>query len=312
MNFFTRCRSSLAGITVAIAVCSQLVPAHVRAADYYWDPAGDQTNSGGSGNWDVTSLFWNNDDVAPNSAWFNAGSTQAFFQGTGGQVTVTGGTGINADAIEFLVDGYVIQSAALADVLNLNGASTISVTEAGHTATIQSAIAGSTGLIKTGAGRLILSGANTFTGGTTVTSGALQVAVATGVNPLGTDSITLSGGTLELIPTAATTTQGASFRIGSGGGGVVSSVNFGTLTSVVTGTTANMNLPSMSTGTVLGPNALPGQVALVNYGVEFRGKINLATGGTVTFALASDDGSRLYIDGVAVANNDNGQGWGRP
>lgn len=312
MNFLTRCRSSLAGITAAIAVCSQLAPAPVRAADYFWDPAGNQTNSGGAGNWDVTSLFWNNDDVAPNSAWFNAGSTSAFFQGTGGQVTITGGTGINADAIEFLVNGYLIKSATAADVLNLNGASTISVTEAGDTATIQSIIAGSTGLNKTGAGRLILSGANTYTGGTMVSSGALQVAVATGVNPLGTDSITLSGGTLELIPTAATTTQGASFRIGAGGGGVVSSTNFGTLTGVVTGTTANLNLPSMSTGTALGPNALPGQVALVSYGVEFRGKINLTTGGAVTFALASDDGSRLYIDGVAVANNDNGQGVGTP
>ncbi|WP_050028715.1 autotransporter-associated beta strand repeat-containing protein [Verrucomicrobium sp. BvORR034] len=313
MSKTSRPRSSYAGIIAALATCWQFAPLPLKAATYVWDPAGNQSNSGGVGSWDLSSFFWNDDASAPNIIWPNAADSIARFHGGGGDVTITGGTGVTANGLEFLVDGYIIKSAVLADSLNLAGtAPTLSVANLGHTATIQSVITGNSGLVKTGAGRLVLSGVNTYTGGTTVSAGILQAAVATGVNPLSTGAITLSGGTLALDPTANTSTQGASFRIGGGGTSAVSSVNFGTLTSVVTGTAANLNLPSMSTGTALGPNALPGQVALVNYGVEFRGKVNLTTGGSVTFALASDDASRLFIDGVAVINNDIGQGITTP
>lgn len=313
MSHPSRSRSSYAGMIAALATCWQLAPLPLKAATYTWDPAGNQSNSGGVGSWDLSSLFWNDDAIAPNIAWPNAVDSVARFQGTGGDVTISGGTGVTANGLEFLVDGYIIKSAVLGDSLNLAGTTpTISVANLGHTAAIQSVITGNSGFVKTGAGRLVLSGVNTYTGGTTVSAGILQAAVATGVNPLSTGTITLSGGTLALDPTASTSTQGASFRIGGGGTSAVSSVNFGTLTSVVTGTTANLNLPSMSTGTALGPNALPGQVVLVSYGVEFRGKVNLTTGGSVTFALASDDASRLFIDGVAVINNDIGQGITTP
>ena len=41
---------------------------------------------------------------------------------------------------------------------------------------------------------------------------------------------------------------------------------------------------------------------------QFLGGLNVATGGTYTFGLNTDDGSRLFIDGVLVINNEGGHG----
>lgn len=41
-----------------------------------------------------------------------------------------------------------------------------------------------------------------------------------------------------------------------------------------------------------------------NFALKFDGSINIVTGGNYTFYLKSDDGSRLYIDGSPVVNND--------
>jgi len=45
-----------------------------------------------------------------------------------------------------------------------------------------------------------------------------------------------------------------------------------------------------------------------NVAVTFDGYLNLATGGTYRFALTSDDGSKLYIDGKQVVDNDGAHG----
>ncbi|WP_157730143.1 Calx-beta domain-containing protein [Tenacibaculum jejuense] len=41
-----------------------------------------------------------------------------------------------------------------------------------------------------------------------------------------------------------------------------------------------------------------------SYGLRFRGYLNITTAGTYNFYLASDDGSKLFIDGVEVIDND--------
>ncbi|MBS0659792.1 MAG: PQQ-dependent sugar dehydrogenase [Verrucomicrobia bacterium] len=45
-----------------------------------------------------------------------------------------------------------------------------------------------------------------------------------------------------------------------------------------------------------------------NFGFRFTGQITLPTAGTYTFYLASDDGSRLFIDGALVVNHDGTHG----
>ena len=66
--------------------------------------------------------------------------------------------------------------------------------------TISGAITGTAALAKVGAGTLTLTGANTYSGGTTVNAGTLKAA------SLGTGDITVTGGTLEL--TSSISTQG--------------------------------------------------------------------------------------------------------
>ncbi len=79
-----------------------------------------------------------------------------------------------------------------------------------------SAVIGETGaqsINKTGAGRLTLSGANTYTGGTTVTAGVLEV---TNANSLSTGTTVVNGGTLE-VNFANATLNTASVSVNAGG-----------------------------------------------------------------------------------------------
>ena len=66
--------------------------------------------------------------------------------------------------------------------------------------TISGAITGTAAVAKAGAGTLVLSGANTYSGGTTVNAGTLKA------GSLGTGDVTVNGGTLEL--TSSISTQG--------------------------------------------------------------------------------------------------------
>ncbi len=147
--------------------------------------------------------------------------------GTGG-VTVTGGTqtftGVNTySGATTLAGGAVVVNAdsglgASTGALTLNGgtlrwganfalASTRAVTLGasggtfdtnGHTASIAQAIAGSGGLVKTGAGTLTLTGVNTYTGATTILNGTLALA---GAGSIARSSIVSDYGTFDISAT---------------------------------------------------------------------------------------------------------------
>ena len=96
----------------------------------------------------------------------------ATFQGTGGTVTVDNTSGaVTFSGATFASDGYTITGQPLTTT---TAATPISV-GTGLTATIAAAIQGSGGVDKTGAGTLVLSGTNTYTAGTTITAGTLQL-----------------------------------------------------------------------------------------------------------------------------------------
>lgn len=150
----------------------------------YWDGAamGDKNNNtidGGNGIWQnvAGNDNWTEDTGAANAPFQDAAF--AVFMGASGTVTVDNGSGaVNAAGMQFLTDGYVITG----DAINLVGASSsvIRVGDgttkgAGITATIDSVLGGATQLVKSDLGTLILTGNNTYSGGTAVNGGTLLV-----------------------------------------------------------------------------------------------------------------------------------------
>ena len=72
---------------------------------------------------------------------------------------------------------------------------TVTINKASGSDTFSGDIQSGQGLIKDGAGTLVLNGASSFSGGTTLAAGTLRVGNA---NALGSGSLTVNGGTLEL------------------------------------------------------------------------------------------------------------------
>ena len=81
--------------------------------------------------------------------------------------------------------------------------------------------------------------------------------------------------------------------------------------SVPSGNTVN-NIPltggSTFTVTSFNPAALEGIDGADGFSARYTGQIYIEQAGTQTFRITSDDGSRLYIDGVQIINNDGAHG----
>ncbi len=159
----------------------------------YWDPgATGGTNLGGNGTWDATSAVWYDPSAGADVAWTN-GDTAAF-EGQPGTVSIA--AQISAGSIVFNTAtggmGYILSG----ESLSLSaGASTIEVDS--DPAAITSIIAGAGGLTKTGAGMLVLGGANNYAGGTDIEAGTLQAGSSTALGDPG-GSLTVNGGQLDL------------------------------------------------------------------------------------------------------------------
>ncbi|MDC0598319.1 autotransporter domain-containing protein [Gammaproteobacteria bacterium] len=180
-------------LPLMVAGISGLTPSAHVYADQYWD--GTDTTSangvpqGGTATWDAATTNWTDDAAGTtNQAWI-PGDT-AFFQGTAGTVTINGTQAFNG--LDFSVDGYTLNGAGS---LAINGApSTVNVTTGNATINAVIADGAGTALTKTGAGTLTLTGANTYSGGTTISAGTVQVSAD---NQLGSGTLTMNGGTLR-------------------------------------------------------------------------------------------------------------------
>src|SRR5262245_61028974 len=138
-----------------------------NSASLDWDANGAAAGTGGTGTWNTATALWFNG--VGFQAWNNAALDDATFGGTAGTVTL--GVPVTAHSLTFNVTGYTVTGSTL----TLGGVSpTISVAPAASS-TIGSVIAGTAGLNQTGTGTLILTGANTYTGGTTISAGTLQI-----------------------------------------------------------------------------------------------------------------------------------------
>ncbi|PKM16400.1 MAG: hypothetical protein CVV12_02900 [Gammaproteobacteria bacterium HGW-Gammaproteobacteria-2] len=140
----------------------------------FWDGggvAGDGVIEGGSGVWDNANRNFSNADGSLGLPWRGA---MAVFNGEGGTITLA--DDVSFESLQFASDGYVIEAGAdnafglLADF----GVRSIRV-DIGSTASIAAAIRGEGILEKTYFGTLVLSGENSYSGGTIIRQGELRV-----------------------------------------------------------------------------------------------------------------------------------------
>jgi hypothetical protein len=131
----------------------------ITPAQLYWDANGGGPGTGGNGTWNTTTQEWRVGSTTGTLTTWVSGA-DAFFPTTAGTVTV--GSGISVDDIEFDVTGYTLTASTLTFV---SGGGGVNVTTG--TATVNSVLAGSAGLSKIGTGTLVLGGVNIYSGTTT-------------------------------------------------------------------------------------------------------------------------------------------------
>ena len=267
---------------------SLLAISSTNAADGTW-------NTDLAGNWtDITK-------------WLG-GADYAF----GTDSTATFGNVITADRIITLDSLVTIGNITASDTSNnytISGANTITldrttgvpiinVTQSGRTLTINSQISGSDGLLKSGAGDLILGGSNNFTGGLYISAGRIVYQSTTGANVWGdaANVITFTGNaTLHNNDGAYTLARG---------------INVNGFTATLTGAfgeSTNVTGAVTGTGTLNVTGASNGwAVTLSNAANTFTGAVGVFGGaGTASLSVASLGSS---ANAITLGTGNNGPG----
>jgi len=251
------------------------------AASLTWGPSG----AGGTGTWDA--------NLTPN--WFNGttavkwpapGGTNddAVFAGTPGTVSLATG-GIRANDVTFNATGFTIQN----QTLTLNGTTPTVTTATSATATISSVVAGTAGLGKSGAGTLVLTGSNSFSGNVTISAGTLKLAHS---NSLGTSakSVLLQGTNRTLHLSGDMVLPAAIGIIAAtnsfDGGGILNTDGNNTISGVISYRTGNSALNISSNSGAL----------------DVQGNVTLTTSSRTLFLGGSSTGGNT-IQGIIGQNN---------
>jgi len=249
---------------------------------------GAQQFSAGTFTWDNgTTAAWGAVTGGPYSSVWTSGN-DAVFEGAAGTVSVAV-AGATAHNLMFNANGFLIQN----NTLTLNGTAPTIINAANTTNIITSIIAGTAGLTKTNNGTLILGGANTFTGTTTINNGELDI-TNWGAGTVGAISVaTVNNATGTLAVVNGTLNLGANALTVGGGGtaGVVGIVNQTGGTVSFTGTSGlydgnssgRIGIYNLSGGTLSGfASSTRGVLLAVNsgaYGIfNLSGTGNLAIG----------------------------------
>ncbi|PLC01863.1 autotransporter outer membrane beta-barrel domain-containing protein [Variovorax sp. RO1] len=232
-------------LQVQTSIANQVNLVHTGGATLtLWD-GGDSANfndgkiAGGSGTWRAggSTASWTGVDGKLNVGWQQDGI--AVFGGKAGIVTVdnqSAGGPVRMGGAQFAVDGYVVNG----DPLTINTANTTvrvgdgGPASAGMTATINAAIGGTGGLVKDEGGTLVLTGSNSYSGGTTVKGGILQISGDTNLGVFGT-GLALDGGTLRIATGSAPFFSMRNVALGAGGGTLDLGNNFFGVGGAITG-----------------------------------------------------------------------------
>ncbi len=228
-----------------------------------------------------------------------------------GANTYSGGTNINQGTLAISSDSNLGSASAniamsgggtLLFTSGVSSARNISVVNAGiintssNNVTLSGAVSGSGELIKSGSGRLILSGTNTYSGGTSITNGIVTVSADSN---LGTGSVTLNGGTLQSGAVYANT---HAVSLGSSGGTIDTNGFNTTASGVISGTgvltktgTGTLTLSGSNTyfgNTLISGGTLSGNTASV------RGNVAISSGANLLFDQSTDDSFSNIISGA--------------
>jgi len=166
---------------IAFFASAILTITYAHAADLTWD------NGAATGNWNTSEANWTA------ATWNNATPDNAIFGATA-IGTVTLNEPITAGNITFNNAGYTIAASTPSDILTLSS-STIT---AAADAIVSSVLAGSTGMSKSGAGMLSLTGVSTYSGGTIIDTGTLSLESTTSDAAIRSVVTVNSGGTLRI------------------------------------------------------------------------------------------------------------------
>jgi outer membrane autotransporter protein len=261
--------------TVNTAVPGQvnLVVNAPNAPTQFWDgpnTVNDGTIHGGTGTWvNFTTTNFTNAAGEVNQAWQNG---VAIFTAAPGTVTV--GADILFQGIEFSSDGYTLVGSG-AFALHPTGTAMIT-TDTDVTATIAAPIVGAGGLNKAGPGLLTLSGQNTYSGGTTISDGALSVASDTNLGAANA-GLELNGGELETSADFATPRTIA----------LVANLEGANILAAADDTTATYSgLISGAGGLLVGDGVNAGTVVLTNFNNSYSGGTSILPG---TLVAAGND-----------------------
>jgi T5SS/PEP-CTERM-associated repeat protein/autotransporter-associated beta strand protein len=238
-------------------------------------------SANGSNVWDLATTNWDGSTVV----WTNGNN--AIFGGTGESVSVN--AGVSVGDITFNSTGYTLADGAGSLTL-ANPENIITVTGAGTTVTIAETIDGALGqiLTKAGAGTLILTGANTYLGPTTVKEGILEVS-GTGVIDLDNDP------DLENLRVGDTAGDSGALRVVSGGTVLVNN--------------SVMGFGAGSTGVVTVDNATLSNAFGLYVGYQGTGTLNIQNGATVSvnntsyLALFPDSAATVTVDNALWINS---------
>ncbi|BDU21916.1 hypothetical protein DYGSA30_33730 [Dyella sp. GSA-30] len=256
---------------------------------------------GGTGVWSQTNPNWT-DATGSITAVRAPADSFVIFGGAAGTVTVDNAGGaqpVTTQGIQFASDGYLLNGDPLGLVAATPGALTEvrvgdgSAASAGWVATVDNVLTGN-GLQKTGAGTLILNGANTYTQGTELSAGVLSVSSDANLGAA-SGNLDFEGGTLQVTGTAFTSTPRTIVFGATGGGfdiadaGNTFTVNqaltgTGSLTKSGDGTLVLSGANSYSGGTTIGAGTLQGDTASLQGNIADNASLIFNQGTNGTFA----------------------------
>jgi autotransporter-associated beta strand protein len=209
---------------------------------------------------------------------------------------------------------YTGATASTDRAFTINNATTgtISVTNAATVLTMSGTIANSTGaLAKAGAGILLLTGNNLFTGGVNVNAGILQIGNAGALNAGTPNAVTMGGGTLSLNGYSITVSSlsGTAGTVNNDNvapatltvNGAASTTCSATITNGPAGGTLSLVKQGSSTLTLSGSNNYSGTTTISSGSISISAATALSGNSKLIF-----NGGNLEINGVANASALNG------